>query len=498
MPLPHIKAKPAKVPPRPAGLPGAIPSASSLSRRVDAAGVERPVLGIMLIGGALVGSQVRDIRLANELAERGYPVHVWWAVDRAKQALLDPRIQQHWLFNLSRYCKYGERNLNEWLGRAVSWLTNDMTRALGAQNSPRLTRRLMRQMLANVCSGVEYDQSLIRRFARELTAAGVTHLMPTLEFLAPYAAAARELVPHKLRYLVTFQGYELYANYVRDIGLESALYGRLHRAVELSDWPAIAVSDAYAERICHDIGLSKDLLRTIPPGIPTPPSIELERAQKLVAQALPGYDANRPLVSYLGRQDSEKGIDLLLYAMRILQQRQIDMQLAICGPTAFGTSYGAACRAIADNLRCHVLWSGYINDDLRSALFRASRCVVYPSIHEEPFGMVPVEAMMHGTPVVIPDNGGIATVATLGGEQSGLNFRSWDSAHLAEQIQRLLGDDALHAKFSTAARGVASQFSMQKLGDRVLEHIGLPPYPEDAPLPDRHEPAVAAHAHRVA
>lgn len=438
-----------------------------------------PAFGFILIGGALVGAQVRDIRLANELAERGYPVHAWWAMDRAFEAPLHPAIQQRWLFHSFRFTGCINRTLGDHFGRWLSVTGNDRYRSRFTQACPGLLRGVMRSVIRETCQGFERDLGMIRRFAGELAATKVTHLLPNLEFLALIAAAVRAHVPHRLRYLVTFQGYELYANYAREMGLEQALYGRLREAVDESDWPAVAVSPAYLERIKDDVGLPASSMCALPPGIPEPEPMTRAHAAELVCRAFPEYRPHLPLVSYLGRLDAEKGIDLLLYAAKIVQHRGTPFQLAICGPTAFGSKYRDACRQIGENLRCPILWGRYVPDELRSALFRTSRCVVYPSIHEEPFGMVPVEAMACGTPVIVPDTGGVAGVTQANGEHGGLVFRSWDSGHLAVQLEKLLHDADLHTRLSLSAPRIAETFSVKKLGDRILEHLELPLYPQD-------------------
>jgi len=299
-------------------------------------------------------------------------------------------------------------------------------------------------------------------------------MLPTLECLAPFATAARRMVPHSMRCLLTFQGYELFATYAEQIGMEQKFYDRIIESVEQSDWLPVTVSDAYAERICAEIGLARDDLKMIPPGIPTGETIDPTRAAKIVREAFPDYRPDVPLVSFVGRRDAEKGLDLLLYAARILRSRGIDLQLAICGPTSFGNNYLQACRQIAWNLRVPVLWSDFVTDEVRSAIFRMSRTVVYPSIHEEPFGMVPVEAMVQHTPVVVPDTGGVAGLIHVGDHQAGLSFRSWDSGDLALQIERLLSDAALHARLAADTPKVADHFSVERLGERILDHVGLP------------------------
>jgi glycosyltransferase involved in cell wall biosynthesis len=450
----------------------------------------QPVFGFILIGGALVGAQVRDIRLANELSERGYPVHVWWAMDRSYRAPLRSEIQQHWLFSSSRYGGYSVSWADDYLGRFVSRWTNDERRARVVQNFPGFLSRIMKFLVWRACRGVDRDERLIRRFSKELTAAGVTHLLPTLGILACFARAAKQRVSYPLKYLVTFQGYELYANYAREIGLEEDLYRCLYEVVEDSDWPAVAVSSQYLERIHKDIGIPRTRLTAIPPGVPAPTPLDDVTALRLVSETMSGYRPDRPLITYVGRRDSEKGIDLLLYAAGILKRRGLDFQLAVCGPTAFGNEYLRACRQIAENLRCPVLWQDFISDELRSALFMRSHCVVYPSIHAEPFGMVPVEAMAYGTPVVVPDTGGISGVTRVGAHRAGLNFRSWDSGHLAEQLGRLLEDAELRNQLAADAPFIADHFSVHRLGDRILDHLGIVRLPESTAISTWRQPLI--------
>ena len=436
-----------------------------------------PVIGFVLLGGPLSGAKIRDIRLANELVSRGYRVHVWWAVDREKSSPLLPQIQQRWLFQGLRYARSNGSDLADGLGRLVSRYMHDKNRLRSTQKRPRIIQRVMRGFIERVGRGVEGDHRVVSRFARSLSRTGVTHLFPMLAILCPWAAAARGLTKHPLRYLVTFQGYELYSNYARTDDHRRKLFDRLREAVEASDWPAVAVSEDYLERVVEDVGVPRESLRAIPPGVPAGVAVDRNEAVRLLAGSFPQYRPEVPLVSYLGRRDTEKGIDLLLYAAAILRGRGLGFQVAVCGPTLFDNRYGVVCQRLARDLGCPVLWSKQISDELRSALFAASRCIVCPSVHREPFGMVAVEALAHGTPAIVPDLGGIASAIQADGQTGGLHFRTWDSAHLADQIARLLQDNELHRRLSEAGPGIAAHYSVEKLADRVLAHVGLPPAP---------------------
>lgn len=430
-----------------------------------------------MLGGSLSGALIRDVRLANELAARGWRVRVWWAMDRDKSTRLAPGVRQSWLFHGCRYLRSSGSDAADGFGRLLTAITRDKNRRRSAQKRPRIIERLMQGLILRVCAGVDGDRRLIRRFARSIAASEVTHLLPMLAILCPWVQAARRHLNRPLRYLVTFQGYELYGSYARPLGCERRLYDRLAETVAASDFPAVAVSDDYAQRVIADIGVPAESLRSIPPGVPLKVSVDPSDAAALLASKFPRYRRGVPLVTYLGRRDTEKGIDLLLYAASILRSRGLDFQVAVCGPTLFGNLYSEVCCKLAEDLRCPVLWSNQISDELRSALFLQSRCVVYPSIHREPFGMVAAESLAHGTPAIVPDYGGVAAAIEAEGETGGLRFRVWDSAHLADRIAALLEDETLYRRLADAGPRVAAHYSVSRLADRILAHIDLPPRP---------------------
>lgn len=436
--------------------------------------VQRPVFGFLFLGGSVTGAQIHEVRLANELHRRGFEVHAWWAVDKPDQSPLSPGISERWLFHTFRYATGRTSGTLDAIGRLTNSMLSERWRSKLSQRIPWMVAGTLRGLIKAVCQDVNHDRGLIRRFARELTETQVTHTLQTIELLAPFVNAARAHVPHPVKYMVQFQGYETYAPYAAKLGLEQQMYQRIREAVELSNLPGASVSDAYSHRVHEELGIPLENLVAAEPGVPLGPAMDLDVARQLVQKQFPDYNPDVPLIAYLGRRDSEKGLDLLLYAVKILRERGVPCQLAICGPTAFGSRYSVACKQIAQILQLPVLSSDYLSNDLRSALFRTSHTIVYPSIHAEPFGMVPVEAMAQGTPVVVPDTGGVSVLPFLNGRQAGLKFRSWDSGDLAEQLKLLLTDSALHAEFSAAAPTIAAHYSVGRLADTVLDLFGLP------------------------
>jgi glycosyltransferase involved in cell wall biosynthesis len=87
--------------------------------------------------------------------------------------------------------------------------------------------------------------------------------------------------------------------------------------------------------------------------------------------------------------------------------------------------------------------------------------------------MVAAEAMSFGTPVLVPNLGGITEVVEVDGKRGGLTFNAWDTTDLAAQLQRLLTDDTLYAELRINARPLSELFTVANMTDRVLAHMGL-------------------------
>jgi glycosyltransferase involved in cell wall biosynthesis len=431
---------------------------------------EPPVFGFILMGGALVGATVRDVRLANELARRGYRVHAWWALDQPDASGLDPQIPERLLFHAMRYRLAGRpsRFLDR-SGRVLNGVTPYQARAAWSQWFGIVRQGVMRGLLRRVCGGVERDRALIKSFARQIADAGITHFLPTLEMFCPFVEAARKLVPRPVKYGVTFQGYEVYANYAREIGLEKALYARIRETVANSDFAPIVVGSEYGRRVEREVGIPAGTLAVIPPCIEPPVLVSKAEAESLVASHFSGYKPGVPLVSYLGRQDAEKGIDLLLYAAKLCREQGLEFQLLICGPTAHGSAYRTACRQIAEHLRLEVLWGNYVPDNVRSAIFQTSDVVTYVSIHNEPFGMVPVEAAAHGAIVIIDEKSGAGDVLDEAPDAV-LRSRAGDTSNYALQIRA-----ALQRRQTMPRTAIQFDATPVRLADRILGHLAASP-----------------------
>jgi glycosyltransferase involved in cell wall biosynthesis len=431
-----------------------------------------PVFGFLAVtSGSHEGAIIRDMRLANALHRRGFKVVVYWLLEHNAD-LIDSGIRQRSVMRSLRYYPARPSALWESIGRLTSLLPLRDRRRF-AQRNPQVGTRIFRNLIARMCDG-GVDLPVIRRLERALAADGVTHLLPTFAMVCPLVVALKERGRPPFEFLATFQGEEIFAHQARAIGRLDDYYRALRRCVEATPWRAIAVSDDYAARLVDEVGLKPQQLVTIYPGVDLPSRREARPGFDVIAEALPSLRPDVPIVSYFGRQDSEKGVDLLLYAGRMLRERGVRCQLVVSGGSSFGRAYHDICRQIGEHLGLDVAWRDHVSDAVRAALYAHSRCVVYPPIHREPFGMVAPEAMAYGTPVLVPDYGGITETVAVDGKVGGLTFRAWDTRDLAAQLERLITDDALHASLAAAAPTVAEHFGTDAMTDRVLTHMGLP------------------------
>lgn len=420
--------------------------------------------------GSYEGAIIRDMRLANALHRRGYKVFIYWMMERNPE-LVDEGIPQFTLCNGMRYHFQRPSAVMDAIGRA-STIVAAARRRRFVQKHPNYVNRLMRNCCRAICDG---DPGLSRRLEAFMARDGVTHLLPTFAMICPFAQPVKEQRRHAFDYLVTFQGEEIFANFADRIGRLEDYHRKLRETVAGSGWPAIAVSHDYAKRLNEEMGIELARMRAIYPGIELPEEKPADPAANfaVLAKIFPSLKPDQPIVTYLGRQDAEKGIDLLLYAVKILRERGVKLQLLCVGGSSFGQKYADSCKHIAEHLRLNVFWKRRVSNEVRSALYQRSRCIVYPSIHREPFGLVAAEAMSHGTPVLVPDHGGITEVVEMDGRRGGLTFKAWDSSDLAGQLERLVSDEGLHRELSGNTRALAEQFSVEKLTERVLAHLGL-------------------------
>jgi glycosyltransferase involved in cell wall biosynthesis len=154
----------------------------------------------------------------------------------------------------------------------------------------------------------------------------------------------------------------------------------------------------------------------------------------------------------LGRLDRRKGAHVALAALRHLPEAR----LAIVGAGDAEYEGELRAQAVRDGLTDRVTFGHVGRGGLRAAYAEAD-ALVFPTLWEEPWGLVPLEAMAVGRPVVATGTGGSREYL-----RDGLNCLIYqprdDAEALASAIRRLAGDEELRSRVRRAGIETASRY----------------------------------------
>lgn len=213
----------------------------------------------------------------------------------------------------------------------------------------------------------------------------------------------------------------------------------------------VVVASHFMERTLVGNGFCQERLHVIPYFTDLPTS------------TAPPPDGRPPLVLGLGRITREKGFACLLRAFAGLSA---EARLAIVGD---GPDL-ADLKGLADRfgVASRVTFTGWLPHDRLDDLYRRCSLVVVPSLWPEPFGIVGIEAMAHGKPVLAFDVGGISEWLEHG--KTGFLIQRGDIRALADLMDRLLDHPEEARRLGQAGRAAAEKrFGAQTHGMRLIE-----------------------------
>jgi glycosyltransferase involved in cell wall biosynthesis len=211
----------------------------------------------------------------------------------------------------------------------------------------------------------------------------------------------------------------------------------------------IAVSQSTASSLVNDYQLSRDVISVIPAGVDTgwlsPPS--------------PG--AERNTVLFVGRLVPNKGVQYFVAMFRSLAKEYPNLVAEVCGE---GILYDAALSA-ATSLDGRLRMLGRVSDEELRDAYRRARLFVMPSKYEG-LGLVALEAMACGTPVVGLDVPGLRDL-----RDTGISLvPAGDQQALHEKVSQLLSDDVRRGELSKQAlEAVRSNYAWEVVRTRIAE-----------------------------
>ncbi|MBL8063632.1 MAG: glycosyltransferase, partial [Anaerolineales bacterium] len=183
------------------------------------------------------------------------------------------------------------------------------------------------------------------------------------------------------------------------------------------------------------------------------------------------------MILFVGRIEPLKGVDTLIQAMACLggSLTHLDrpVQLAIIGgePNAEPEDMSAEMtrlQKMCDDLCMGnmVVFLGKRAQDTLPYYYSAAEVLVMPSLYES-FGMVALEAMASGTPVVASEVGGLGYLVQNG--ETGFTIPDSDPNVLCEKLSILLGNNDLRSEMGHRAAEYALDYAWEKIAVRIVE-----------------------------
>ncbi|MFZ1415002.1 MAG: glycogen synthase [Defluviicoccus sp.] len=249
-------------------------------------------------------------------------------------------------------------------------------------------------------------------------------------------------------------------------------------ALEMAD-AVIAVSRSTRDDVLRLFNVEPERIRVIANGIDTEQYQPVHRPDVLIKF---GVDPNAAFVLFIGRMTRQKGVRYLLEAAEHIDPR---LQIVLCAGESDTPELQAELEAMVHALRERrpgVVWiPAMIDREETIALYSHATVFCCPSIYE-PFGIINLEAMACGIPVVGSAVGGIPEVVVDGETGFLVDAKLSDrpphdpsdpqafSRGLAEAISRFAADPSLRARMGEAGRRrVVETFSWQSIAKQTLE-----------------------------
>ncbi len=224
----------------------------------------------------------------------------------------------------------------------------------------------------------------------------------------------------------------------------------------------LASSPAIVEEVeaQYSVRFSPDRLHIVPHGLPPVPHPPAPRRVEGAVNLL-----------FVGRLERRKGIDTLLEALSSVCPRVPELVATIVGddslPGPGGLTYRAAFEAgPGRQLGDRVRFAGRVTDSELGGYYAGCDLLVVPSRYES-FGLVLLEGMLMGKPVIAGDAGGMRFIVA--DDENGLRFPPGDATALATAIERLASSSELRERFGRRSREIYEErYTAERMADGTL------------------------------
>ncbi len=217
----------------------------------------------------------------------------------------------------------------------------------------------------------------------------------------------------------------------------------------------IAVSPAAQEYAAGALRMPLGSFRVLPNGVNDTAFATAEPLAELT-------DHDRPLLLFVGRLEPRKGVDVLVRAFLRLRASMPTVRLCVVGE---GPGRDRYQQMVPPSIRPDALFVGAVDPDDLPRYHASADVFVSPALGGESFGIVLLEAMASGLPVVASDIPGYRTVLKDG--RQGRLVPPDDAFALADAISTLLENEKLRLAMGAEGRHTAAEYAWPVIGRRI-------------------------------
>ena len=236
-----------------------------------------------------------------------------------------------------------------------------------------------------------------------------------------------------------------------EAGRNSGIHDETQRYINDTEWMLtyeaneVIVNSNYMKcELQRNFGLPFEKINVIPNGVNLTMYSGIERDYDFRRN----YAAdNEKIILYAGRLVFEKGVQHLIGAMPKILENYHDAKLVIAGKGGMMDELRAQVNYLGLNHK--VYFTGYLGSKDVQKMYKCADGAVFPSTYE-PFGIVALEGMLAGNPVVVSDIGGLNEIVEHG--KNGMKSYAGNSNSIADSILTLLFDHKLGIEISKNAK----------------------------------------------
>ncbi len=198
-----------------------------------------------------------------------------------------------------------------------------------------------------------------------------------------------------------------------------------------------------------------------------PNGVDLQHFSPEVAP-IEKYRDGKLNILFIGRLERRKGLIYLLRAYRQVKEEMPNSRLIIVGPgTTLRKTYEwwVERSGVKD-----VVFEGYVSNAELPRYYQTADIFCAPALGRESFGIILIEAMAMGKPVVASNIKGYASVLTDGAE--GLLVTPKDSRELAQALLTLMDNEALRQQMGVKGKAKAKEYGWDRLSQRIVDYYG--------------------------